>query len=58
VARRVSIQDLKARLGRRATMMEIGGFRPPENPSASWFGRVNLALPEELLSANDDEAAE
>jgi hypothetical protein len=50
-------------------MMEIGGFRPPENPSASWFGRVNLALPEEqwpdddgqprlLLSANDDEAAE
>lgn len=32
---------------RRAIVMEIGGFRPPTDPSASWFGRVNLALPGE-----------
>ncbi|HUB65895.1 MAG TPA: DUF1963 domain-containing protein [Candidatus Methylacidiphilales bacterium] len=32
---------------RRAIVMEIGGFRPPENPQASWFGRVAFGLPGE-----------
>lgn len=36
---------LKQQLARRAVVMEIGGFRPPEDPAASWFGKVNLALP-------------
>jgi uncharacterized protein YwqG len=33
--------------------MEIGGFRPPEGPGGSWFGRVNLALPGEGWPASD-----
>jgi hypothetical protein len=47
VAPRVSIAELKTRLARRATIIEVGGFRPPDDPRASWFGRVNLALPGE-----------
>jgi hypothetical protein len=47
VAGRVSIKELKTRLARRATRIEVGGFRPPADPAASWFGRVNLALPGE-----------
>ncbi|MDB5070495.1 MAG: hypothetical protein JWM87_1606 [Candidatus Eremiobacteraeota bacterium] len=47
MAARVSIKDLKTRLARPATLIEVGGFRPPADPSASWFGRVNLALPGE-----------
>ena len=47
MAARVSIKDLQTRLTRRATLIEVGGFRPPADPSASWFGRVNLALPDE-----------
>ncbi len=27
--------------------MDVGGFRPPEEPEASWFGKVNLGLPHE-----------
>ncbi len=27
--------------------MDVGGFRPPEDPFVSWFGKVNLALPGE-----------
>jgi hypothetical protein len=34
--------DAKLALGRRAIVLDIGGFRPPEDPRASWFGRVNL----------------
>ena len=30
-------------LSRSAIIMEIGGFRPPEDPQTSWFGKVNLA---------------
>lgn len=41
------LESVRARLRRRAIRMEIGGFRPPEGPAGSWFGRVNLALPGE-----------
>ena len=37
----------QAQLKRRAIVMDVGGFRPPEEPEASWFGKVNLALPHE-----------
>jgi Domain of unknown function (DUF1963) len=47
MASRVSIKGLKTRLARRAALIEVGGFRPPAEPWASWFGRVNLALPGE-----------
>jgi uncharacterized protein YwqG len=43
----------KTSLSRTAIVMDIGGFRPPEDPAASWIGRVNLALPgEEWPSTN------
>ena len=51
MAARVTVKELKTRLARRATLIEVGGFRPPPDPSASWFGRVNLALPGEAWPA-------
>jgi Domain of unknown function (DUF1963) len=47
------VDALRARLRRRAIRMEIGGFRPPEGPYGSWFGRVNLALPGEGWPMHD-----
>lgn len=32
---------------RRASLAEIGGFRPAQDPLASWAGRVRVALPGE-----------
>lgn len=40
-------EEFRTRIVRRAVQMEIGGFRPPEAPTASWFGRVLLAGPGE-----------
>jgi hypothetical protein len=37
----------QTQLKRQAIVMDVGGFRPPEDPFASWFGKVNLALPHE-----------
>lgn len=42
------IGQFRATIRRRAILMEIGGFRPPESPASSWFGRVRLALPGEV----------
>jgi hypothetical protein len=33
--------------GRPACIAELGGFRPPEDPLASWFGQVRVARPGE-----------
>ena len=41
------IDDWKVRLSRPASLMVLGGFRPPEEPIASWFGRVTLQHPDE-----------
>ena len=30
-------------MARRAIVLDIGGFRPPNDPRASWFGVVNFA---------------
>ena len=49
----VDAEQALARLRRRAIRMEIGGFRPPEGPGGSWFGRVNLALPGEEWPTHD-----
>lgn len=35
--------------------MEIGGFRPSNSIDESWFGRVNLALPDEDWPETDGE---
>lgn len=44
----------RATIKRRAIVMEIGGFRPTENPQASWFGKVTLGLPGEAWPVTED----
>jgi Domain of unknown function (DUF1963) len=42
-------------LSRRAAVAEFGGFRPPDDPTSSWFGRVLLAGPGEVWPLTDGE---
>ncbi len=46
----MKLEAAKNELRRRAILLEIGGFRPPGNADASWFGRVN---PEPRLPAQE-----
>ncbi|XEC96669.1 DUF1963 domain-containing protein [Paenibacillus tarimensis] len=39
--------NLKDKFVRRATLMEIGGFKPTGDLTSSIFGKVNLSLPDE-----------
>lgn len=39
----MNLEAAKEALRRRAILFEIGGFRPPGDPCASWFGRVGFA---------------
>jgi uncharacterized protein YwqG len=39
----MDLEEIKAQLKRRASQIIVGGFRPPEQPEVSWFGRVHLA---------------
>jgi hypothetical protein len=34
-------------LARPASLAEVGGFRPPEDPLSSWFGQIRVGLPGE-----------
>ena len=44
----VAVEGYGIRLvGRPACIAELGGFRPPEDPLASWFGHVLVARPGE-----------
>lgn len=45
-------REAKRALQRRAIVLDLGGFRPPEDPRVSWFGRVNLAAPGETWPEN------
>jgi hypothetical protein len=38
---------------RPACVAQLGGVRPPQDPLASWFGRVRVALPGERWPATD-----
>lgn len=49
----MKMSQLKAKLSRPAIVMDIGGFRPPEDPKTSWFGKVNLALDGETWPMHD-----
>jgi hypothetical protein len=40
---------------RAASLAQIGGFRPPEDPKASWAGRVRVARPGETWPLADGE---
>lgn len=41
----MSLLKLRRQFVRRAIEMQIGGFRRSNDRCASWFGRVNMALP-------------
>jgi hypothetical protein len=40
-------ESIRAELRRRAIVLEVGGFRPPDDPLASWFGRIAVGAPGE-----------
>ncbi len=50
----MNLEAAKLALRRRAIVLEIGGFRPPDNADASWFGRVNLAREGEVWPKSGD----
>jgi len=41
------LETLKNQLVRKASKAIVGGFRPPDDPLASWFGKVRVARQEE-----------
>lgn len=41
------MNDLRVQLKRPAIRFIVGGFRPSDDPTDSWFGRVNLCAPGE-----------
>ena len=41
---------------RPAAVAELGGFRPPEDPAASWAGAVRVGLPGEGWPSQDGES--
>lgn len=43
----VTVSAIRRQIVRRANPTIVGGFRPPDDPFTSWFGKVNMALPEE-----------
>ena len=48
-----ALDEFRSAIRRRAICLELGGFRPPENPRTSWFGRVGFALPGETWPRSD-----
>lgn len=48
-----TVDEYRRKIRRRAIQMEIGGFRPPDDPLSSWFGQVRFALPGETWPATD-----
>jgi uncharacterized protein YwqG len=51
----MNVEELEAKLRRKASRIVVGGFRPPEAPEASWFGRVRLAGPDEEWPSHRDK---
>ncbi|WP_315113087.1 DUF1963 domain-containing protein [Clostridium intestinale] len=48
-----SLENIKDKVKRKATIMQIGGFKPDNKLSSSWFGMVMLCSPgEEWPSTN------
>jgi hypothetical protein len=41
------IEQIRKKIARPTSRLIVGGFRPPDDPLTSWFGRVQFALPNE-----------
>lgn len=51
-----TLTDFTAQLRPRPTsLMQLGGFRPTDNPFASWFGRVLVSRPNESHPVHNGE---
>ncbi|WLQ16576.1 hypothetical protein O5O45_11655 [Hahella aquimaris] len=37
---KTTIETFKSQIVRKAIVFDIGGFRPPNDPLSSWFGKV------------------
>lgn len=48
----MTIEEVLASLPRSASILEVGGFRPPDAPGASWIGAVKLSRPGADLPAS------
>ncbi len=48
-----TINAFEETIRRRAIVFDIGGFRPSENPKASWFGRITWSSPSESWPITD-----
>ena len=53
---KMNLDAARQALHRRAIVLEMGGFRPPDDPLASWFGRVSCAAPGEDWPTSGGEA--
>jgi uncharacterized protein YwqG len=49
------IDDFRNKIKRKAIVLDIGGFRPPEDPFCSWFGRVSFCRSDEEWPMQDGE---
>src|ERR1700736_1147586 len=43
----MTLASLRKRLAKPASLIEVGGTRPPADPTVSWFGAVHLGAPGE-----------
>ena len=46
-------EEFEKSIRKQASVFEIGGFRPPDDPLTSWFGKVKVALPGESWPVSD-----
>ena len=49
----MNVEEIRRRLVRKASVMSLGGFRPPSDPFTTWFGRIRVALPHEIWPTDD-----
>ena len=49
----MTLDEFREKIKRKAIVMDIGGFRPPDDPITSWFGKVNFCLPGEEWPIQD-----
>ena len=49
----MNVEEIRRKLVRKASVMVVGGFRPPADPFTTWFGRIRVALPHEIWPTHD-----
>lgn len=52
---KIFVEAFRRKFARRATVLDIGGFKPKSDPKASWFGDVNLCLPGETWPYSNEK---